>query len=129
MIISGIQIVGLILALTWALLTALGSPRAFQTVLSVTDLSWPFSHLFMLVVGIAAWRAKVWNGWPVGMMFLCGCALPISMGIQRVCGDLVLVLAFGILTAVPLIVIALRIHPDEVLRSYEKSKSPLISQV
>src|SRR5437868_5244820 len=57
--VSGIQFFALTMAVVWSVLVALGSPHSFQTVLGWTDFAWPFSHLFMLVVGIAAWKARV----------------------------------------------------------------------
>lgn len=108
-IVSGIQIIGLLLALDWAVLTALGNPSSSIVISAVTDMAWPFSHLFMLVVGTAAWRAKVWLGWPVVMLFVCGSALPLAMAGRALVGDWASIL-FAAFTATPLIVVAQRLR-------------------
>ncbi len=43
-----------------------------------SDLAWPFSHLFMLVVFAAVWRARVWTGWRRWTPLACGLALPAT---------------------------------------------------
>ncbi len=60
-----VQIVGLILAFLFAVQICFGAsfakPNSFFV---VTDLAFPFSHLFMFVVGAFVARAKVWRGLP-----------------------------------------------------------------
>jgi hypothetical protein len=52
--VSIIQILALTLALVWSLLIALNPQVDRNTLLfRVTDVAWPFSHAYMLVVGIA----------------------------------------------------------------------------
>jgi hypothetical protein len=111
-VISSVQIIGLLLATTWAVLTALGFPPIFKTVSAVTDMAWPFSHVFMFAVGIAAWKAKVWKGWPVVMLLLCGAALPIAMAARVLFGDLGMIIGFAALTTVPLTFTARKISRE-----------------
>jgi hypothetical protein len=44
----------------------------------VTDMAWPFSHVFMVVVFAAVWRAGVWTGWRRWAPLACGLALPLT---------------------------------------------------
>jgi hypothetical protein len=70
-----IQMAGLLLALVWAIGGAF-SVDLGSTVGTMTDLAWPFSHLFMLVVAGFILKAGVWRGWKRLPPFLCGLALP-----------------------------------------------------
>jgi hypothetical protein len=108
-VISAIQIAGLVLAIVWALLTAVRIPVFFEPLWVITDLAWPFSHLFMLVVGITAWRARIWTRQPILMLFVCGSAVPMAMGARQLSGDLGAVIVFAVLTTTPLILIARKI--------------------
>jgi hypothetical protein len=45
----------------------------------VSDLSWPFSHVFMLVIFVAVWRARVWTGWRRWTPLACGLVLPLTL--------------------------------------------------
>jgi hypothetical protein len=40
-------------------------------------MAYPFSHVLMIIVGIAVWRAGIWRGWRIVPAFLCGLALPL----------------------------------------------------
>ena len=44
-----------------------------------SDLAWPFSHVFMLVVFAAVWRARVWTGWRRWTPLACGLVLPLTL--------------------------------------------------
>ena len=44
----------------------------------VSDMSWPFSHVFMLVIFAAVWRARVWTDWRRWVPLACGLALPLT---------------------------------------------------
>jgi hypothetical protein len=63
----------------------------------------------MLVVGIAAWRARIWTRQPILMLFVCGSAVPMAMGARQLSGDLGAVIVFAVLTTTPLILIARKI--------------------
>jgi hypothetical protein len=45
----------------------------------VSDMSWPLSHTYMLVVGVAALRARVLAGWRRWAPLACGLVLPLSL--------------------------------------------------
>jgi hypothetical protein len=72
-----VQMLGLLLAMTWDVLEY-AAPHLRQTTLYfITDMSYPFSHVLMTVVGFASWRAGIWTGWRLIPAFLCGLALPL----------------------------------------------------
>jgi len=73
------QLLGLGLASVWALLHTLGVPDGSTALYRVTDVAWPFSVLFMLVVGAATARARVLPGWRGLTPLLCGLALPVAL--------------------------------------------------
>lgn len=51
------------------------------------DAAWPLSHLFMIVVGIAALRAKRLTSWRRIAPLLCGLALPLFMAATVATGE------------------------------------------
>ena len=70
-----VQLVGLFIAGAWSAYHLVPNPNTTHFFYLATDFSWPFSHLFMIVVGIATLRAKTWTGWPRFSPLLCGLAL------------------------------------------------------
>ena len=50
--------------------------RGASIVFLFTDIAYPFSHVLMVIVGVAIWRARVWSGWRLLPAFLVGFALP-----------------------------------------------------
>lgn len=94
-----VQLVGLSLALIFNVLeVARANPETLF--FRITDLAWPVSHLFMLVVGTLVLAARVWRGWRSWAPLLCGLALPIFFGARPLLGGQVAGLLFGVLTAV-----------------------------
>ena len=77
-IVFAIQMVALALAACQQPQDQLGRRPLGDAVYMVTDLSWPFSHVFMLVVFVAVWRARVWTGWRRWVPLACGLALPVT---------------------------------------------------
>ena len=63
-----------------------------------TDLSWPLSHVFMIVVGVATLRAKNWTGWARFTPLLCGLALPAAILSSIALGEVALGIVFGLWT-------------------------------
>jgi sulfite exporter TauE/SafE len=63
----------------------------------VTDVAWPFSHVFMLAVFAAVWRARVWTGWRRWTPLACGLVLPLTFAAVASRGvvDPMYVFAFG----------------------------------
>lgn len=94
-----VQLIGLSLALVF---NALEIMRANQETLlfRVTDLAWPASHVFMLVVGALVLATRVWRGWRSWTPILCGLALPVFFAARPLLGGEVGGLTFGLLTAV-----------------------------
>jgi hypothetical protein len=52
----------------------------------ITDLAYPFSHVLMIVVGVAVARAKIWRGWRLMPAFLVGLALPSFIALSIALG-------------------------------------------
>ena len=71
------QIVGLFLATGFDILVYAAPQLKESTLFFITDLAYPFSHVLMIVVGVAVWRTGAWRGWRVVPPFLCGFALPL----------------------------------------------------
>ena len=85
-ILFGAQIAGLILAMMFDILSFV-APHLKQTAFFfVTDMAYPFSHLLMIIVGVAIVRAGVWRGWQRIPAFLCGSALPLFFASSAVFG-------------------------------------------
>lgn len=72
-----IQLVGLVLAFIFGFIEATALLDENNIVFVVTDLAWPLSMLWMLVVGITAIRAKRLSGWQRFVPVLCPFWLPL----------------------------------------------------
>jgi hypothetical protein len=76
-ILFAIQVIGLVLAMGFDVLEyAVPHMRATSIIFIITDIAYPFSHVLMIIIGVAIWRAKVWTGWRLLPAFLVGFALP-----------------------------------------------------
>lgn len=85
-ILFAVQIVGLFLAM-WCDILEYAAPHLKEsTIFFITDLAYPFSHVLMIVVGVAVWRAGAWRGWRVIPAFLCGLALPAFFAASALIG-------------------------------------------
>lgn len=82
-----IQLVGLALAAGFALFAFAPSASRDGLLYNLMDAAWPLSHLFMIVVGIAALRAKRLTGWRRIAPLLCGLALPLFMAATVAAGE------------------------------------------
>ncbi|HKQ52293.1 MAG TPA: hypothetical protein VJT74_08000 [Pyrinomonadaceae bacterium] len=94
-----VQLVGLSLALVFNVLEMAGA-NPDTLFFRVTDMAWPVSHLFMLVVGALVLTARVWRGWRSWTPWLCGLALPVFFGARPLLGGEVGGFIFGVLTAI-----------------------------
>lgn len=78
----GLQMIGLILAFLFTIQVmfgeSYGKPDA-TLFFTICDAGFPFSHLFMLVVGVMVWRAGIWRGWLHVAPFLVGIVLAFFM--------------------------------------------------
>jgi ABC-type Na+ efflux pump permease subunit len=76
-ILFAVQIVGLFLAMWFDILEYAAPHLKESTLFFITDMAYPFSHVLMIIVGIAVWKTGRWRGWRVTPPFLCGLALPV----------------------------------------------------
>lgn len=112
-IVLGIEIVGVVLAVAWAVVTA-AVPNVDQGSLyyQVIDTAWPASHTFMLVVGVAAMVANSLPGWRRFMPLLVGCLIPVTALLIAALGDPIIGRAFfGIGTAAGFAALAVAVRP------------------
>jgi hypothetical protein len=106
-LILGIQLVALTLAAAESVMIAV-VPNPDQSTLfyHVTDIAWPLSHTFMLVVGVAVVVARVLPGWRRVTPLLCGLVLPLSFVTAVLAGDFALRVVFAVGTAVTFALLA-----------------------
>ena len=100
--ILAIMMVGLALAAVNNLILATSpAPDRESLLFIVTDLAWPLSHLYMLVVGIAVAVARRLAGWRRWMPLLCGLAFPFTLIAQTLLGLMGLNLAAEYYAIIP----------------------------
>jgi hypothetical protein len=75
-VLFAVQMVGLALAASQDLQDLAGVKPLGAAAYSVTDVAWPLSHVFMLAVFAAVWRARVWTGWRRWTPLACGSWCP-----------------------------------------------------
>ena len=106
-LILGILLVTLTLAAAEsAMIAFVANPDQSTLFYKITDIAWPFSHTFMLVVGIAVLVARVLPGWQRVAPLLCGLVLPLSFVAAALAGDLALRVVFAVGTAVAFALLA-----------------------
>jgi hypothetical protein len=91
-----IQLLGLVLAFAFGFFEATGLLSRESLVFNVTDIAWPLSMLWMLVVGITVVVAKRLSGWHRFVPLLCGLWLPIGMVAMVAFGDDSGLVGFGL---------------------------------
>lgn len=110
----GLQMIGLILAFLFAVQVSFGaSPEKPNATLffKICDLGFPFSHLFMIIVGVMIWRAEIWKGWLRIAPFLVGIMLLLFMsGIGAFVSIPQGATVFAISTAIGLFSLALAVY-------------------
>lgn len=100
-IVFTIQMIGLSLAAAFAAQSIIvPNPDPNTLFFRVADIAWPFSHLFMLVVGGLVWWAGVWRGWRRLPAFLCSLGLLVFFLVGASLGKELSVLIFGASTTV-----------------------------
>ena len=99
--ILALQLAGLTLAGAESVMIA-SVPNLDQSTLlyQMTDIAWPLSHVFMLMVGTAVLVARVVPGWQRVTPLLCGLVLPLFFVAVMVGDEFFGRLAFGVGTAV-----------------------------
>lgn len=86
-VVFGVEMAGLVLAFAWAALLMAGSSHETGgTLFRVTDMAWPASVAFMLVVGGVTVRAGRWTGWRRFTPLLCGLGIPVGLLIAVAAG-------------------------------------------
>lgn len=94
--ILGLQLLGLTLAAIFSLFNIfLPDLNPDSVIFQITDLAWPLSHTFMLVVGSAALITKRLSGWTRFAPLACGLAVPLLMAVMMIGGEQVALLFFG----------------------------------
>lgn len=78
-VLFAIQLLGLSLAACQQLQDQTSSRPLGDAFYFASDMAWPFSHVFMLVIFAAVWRARVWTGWRRWVPLACGLALPVTL--------------------------------------------------
>lgn len=91
-----VQLVGLVLACLFGFFEATGLIGDDNAVFVATDLAWPLSMLWMLVVGITVVVAKRMSGWRRFAPLLCGLWLPLGIPFQAVLGEQTGSIMFGV---------------------------------
>jgi hypothetical protein len=81
-----VQMIGLFLAMCFDVLEYAAPHLRGTTPFFITDMAYPFSHVLMIVVGVAVVRAGVWRGWRRIPAFLVGFALPLFFGASALVG-------------------------------------------
>jgi hypothetical protein len=82
-----IQLIGVALACAFGFIEATSLLDETNIIFNVTNIAWPLSMLFMIVVGIAVLRAKRLRGWHRWVPLLCGLAFPVSIPVLALGGD------------------------------------------
>jgi hypothetical protein len=96
-----IQLISLSIAALWSghhLFTA--NPQTEHMLYILTDLFWPLSHLFMIVVGVATLVAGKLQGWRRFTPLLCGLALPAAIISSIIAGETALGIVFSTWTMI-----------------------------
>jgi hypothetical protein len=83
-----VQLVGLVLAFLFGLFEATGVLDRESTIFNITDVAWPLSMLWIVVVGVTVIVAKRLSGWRRFVPLLCPCWLPIVLVTSVVLGDM-----------------------------------------
>lgn len=83
-----IQLVGLVLAFMFGFFEATGLLGRESIIFNVTDVAWPLSMLWMLVVGITVIRANRLSGWQRFVPLLCPFWLLIAILGSMALGDM-----------------------------------------
>jgi hypothetical protein len=71
--------VGIILAMLFGFFEAAQLLAEDNLIFIITDMSWPLSMLFMIVVGIMTIRANRWASWQRFVPLICALWLPVAM--------------------------------------------------
>lgn len=110
-----VQATGLFLAMCFDVLDNAAPHLRGTTIHLITDIAYPFSHLLMIVVGIAVVRARIWRGWKRIPAFLIGFALPVFMVSSAVFGRETVGFTFPLFTTVGFFLLGLAVFTTKKL--------------
>ena len=82
-----VQFLGLVLAFAFGFFEATGLFGRESIVFNVTDIAWPLSMLWMMVVGVTVGVARRLSGWHSFVPLLCGLWFPLGMVAMIAFGD------------------------------------------
>lgn len=85
-VLYSVQMIGLFLAMGFDVFQYVAPHSRGTGLFFITDMAYPFSHVLMIVVGVAVIRAGVWRGWRRVPAFLVGSALPLFFGASAIFG-------------------------------------------
>lgn len=101
-----IQVIGLSLATMFSVLDTLGyNHENGGLIFLITDMAYPFSHLFMIIVAIMTIKAGIWKGFSRIAPLLVGIAFPLTVAFASIAEMQTGVLLFGGLTTIGLLTI------------------------
>jgi hypothetical protein len=85
-VLFAVQLVGLCLAASQDLQDLAGVRALGGAFYAAADVAWPVSHVLMLVVFAAVWRARVWTGWRRWTPLACGLVVPVMIAAAAIGG-------------------------------------------
>jgi hypothetical protein len=91
-----VQLVGLVLAFAFGFFEATGLLGRESIIFNVTDMAWPLSMVWMLVVGVTVVVARRLPGWHRFAPLLCGFWLPLGTVGMFAFGDVPPLFGFGL---------------------------------
>ena len=112
-ILFAVQTVGLFAAMWFDILEYAAPHLKESTIFFITDMAYPFSHVLMIIVGIAVWRTGVWRGWRVVPPFLCGFALPSFFAASAIFGRENGSVVFPVLVTIGFFLLGLAVETTE----------------
>lgn len=112
-----VQMTGLFLAMCFDVLDNAAPNLRGTLIHTITDIAYPFSHLLMIIVGIAVIRAKVWRGWKRIPALLIGLGLPVFIISSAIFGREAVSFTFPLFTTAGFFLLGLA-----VFRSIEKNR-------
>jgi hypothetical protein len=112
-ILFAVQIVGLFLAMCFDIIEYAAPHLKESTVFFITDMAYPFSHVLMIIVGIAVWRTGVGRGWRVVPPFLGGFALPSFFAASAIFGRENGSVVFPVLVTIGFFLLGLAVETTE----------------
>jgi hypothetical protein len=109
-VLFAVQLLGLAMAATQDLQDLAGVRPLGGAYYMASDVAWPLSHVFMLVVFAAVWRARVWTGWRRWTPLACGLILPVMTAAAAVGGRAAMGFVFCPGTAAAFLALGLAVY-------------------